>query len=110
MAHESLLYAVYGVGLLYLSLNRSKLKGLHSLRGAWGWYIAAMFLVFFFTLLRAGNWKDRELALVEFWSQGFSWLFVAISLCFLSATLLRDDLPNHPPDSPQASTHTDSGA
>ncbi len=90
MAHSSWLYLVYGVGLFYLSLNPSKVSSIQSLRNAWVWYIVAMSSAFFFTLFQAGNWSNpSSLVLVEFWSQGFSWLFVTISLCFLPGALLK---------------------
>jgi hypothetical protein len=77
--------------LSFLSFNKDRLKSTASLRLAWNWYICVFFAHAFFTIFRASNYKDMDLALVEIWATGFVWLFLGMSIFQLPSLFLGDD-------------------
>ena len=90
-----ILLIAYLLALLYLStLKREPLKG-NSLRVAWVWFSLIPISHFVFALFRAGNLRSpKDLALIEIWDTGISWLFLGISMLFLAGSMGRDSSRN----------------
>jgi len=88
----------YLLGLLYLATHRGKLLNAGSLRTAWIWFALVPINQFVFSLFRAGNvGSTHDLALVEIWADGISWLLLGISLLCLTGSLAAPRQPNAEP-------------
>ena len=82
------LLITYLLALVYLSVYREKLGKANSLRPAWNSFSMVPISHFVFALFRAGNVDStKDLALVEIWADGISWLLLGISFLFLAQTL-----------------------
>jgi hypothetical protein len=82
------LLITYLLALIYLSVYREKLGKANSLRPAWNSFRHGADQYFVFALFRAGNVDStKDLALVEIWADGVSWLLLGISFLFLAQTL-----------------------
>ena len=83
------LLAAYALGLLYFAANPKRIANTGLFRAAWIWFALIPINHFVFTLFRAGNIRStRDLALVEVWSSGISWLLLGISLLILINALI----------------------
>ena len=80
--------------LSLISYNKDKLKSTVSLRLSWNWFSGVFFSHAFFTLFRAGNYNDMDLALVEIWATGFAWLFLGMSIFQLPSLFLGEEASN----------------
>ena len=83
------LLIAYVLGLFYFAANPKKISNTGLFRAAWIWLGLIPVNHFIFTLFRAGNIRStRDLALVEVWSNGISWLLLGISLLILINALI----------------------
>jgi hypothetical protein len=84
---------VYLVCLVYTSFQKDKVVRPLSLRIAWTWFAWVGLVEFIFTFIRAGAYgsysgpRDRDLALIDVWASGISWLFLAVSIFALRNAL-----------------------
>ena len=84
--------SAYLLGLLYFSANQDKITDLVTFRNAWLFFIGVPSSHAFFTLFRASSADSmHSLALVEIWSSGIAWFFLAMSLYFLINSLVPED-------------------
>ncbi len=88
----------YLVVLVYLLTHRERLPNPAPLQSAWIWFAVVPLLQFLFSLFRAGNSSDgRDLALVEIWADGFTWLCLGISLLCLTRAFAGPQAASAPP-------------
>ncbi len=83
------LQIVYLLVLVYLVVDQSKISDKGLFRGAWITFALIPISNFVFTLFRAGNIRSTmDLALVEVWANGISWLLLGISFLTLINALI----------------------
>lgn len=73
----------------FFTFHHDRWASLEPIERAWNRLGVMAFCQAVFTLFRAANFNDPDLVLVEIWANGFSWLFLGMSVFSLSA-LLRE--------------------
>gem|GEM_PF-3373793 len=88
------------MALIYFASNQHKIASRSLFRASWVFYSLPFIFNVLFTLIRAGNMRSsRDLDLIQVWSDGFTSLFLFISLLFLLNALVpsvsdKSDLKN----------------
>ncbi|HOG93157.1 MAG TPA: hypothetical protein PLE80_06260 [Opitutaceae bacterium] len=103
---------VYLISLVYTSFQKGKIIRPSSLRSAWTWFAWTGIVEVIFTFIRAGAYgryrgpRDNDLALIEVWASGISWLFLVISIFALRNALTEATTIDTPPPLPTQKNET----
>jgi hypothetical protein len=97
MVYTTWLFIAYGAALFYLSVNRQKAEAPEHLRTAWFIYLLAVASHVVFTVFRAAS---HDLALVEIWASGATWLLVAVSMFYFLDSMFPREAASVPAPEP----------
>lgn len=71
--------------LAFLTVNSGRIANPRPLRLAWRWLAAVAISHIVFNLFRHENYShSSDMARIEFWEDGFQWLFLGLSIYSLS--------------------------
>ena len=105
MTHTSWFVIIYGVGLFYLLIHQDNVRDKNSFRITWILYCLAIMSSGVFALFKAGCSSSRvpssrivkNLALIDIWSTGLTWLLLGLSLLILLRAVMPSDVTGSKP-------------